>query len=131
MDNIKFRYEINPELNVEQITNLRESVGWNKMHEYYQKIIGKSYFNIGCFLDNQLIGYIDVLSDGVIDAYIRDLMVIPNYQRKGIGSQLLTIAINKIREDKICSTNILFDNELTKFYKKAGFYIISGGVINN
>lgn len=39
--------------------------------------------------EDELIGYIDSISNGVTDAYIQDLMVHPKYQGKGIGTEIL------------------------------------------
>jgi len=128
---MNLRYEEKPGLTPEQVAALRESVGWDGISELYEKILGTTYFCVGCFDGDTLVGYVDVVSDGVCDAYIRDLVVHPDYQWKGIGSKLLSIAIEKVKEDGIYATNTLFEPALTDFYKKAGFHIMSGGIIIN
>ena len=37
----------------------------------------------------KLLGYVDCVSNGVTDAYIQDLMVHPEYQGKGVGTELM------------------------------------------
>ena len=56
-----------------------------------------SYYHIAAFEEDELIGYIDCISNGVTDAYIQDLMVKPEYPGKGIGSELM----NKMMDPRI------------------------------
>lgn len=42
-----------------------------------------SYIHIAAYGEDELIGYIDSISNGVTDAHIQDLMVHPKYQGKG------------------------------------------------
>jgi GNAT superfamily N-acetyltransferase len=125
------KYIKNPKLKIEQLIELRESVGWDSMEDYYKKVLGKTYFSLGCYVNERLVGFVDVLSDGITDAFIRDLMVNPEYQGKGIGKRLLSITIEKLKEDGIYAINALFDEELKDFYKSFGFDIIYGGVMIN
>ena len=120
-----------PEIEAEELALLRRSVSWDGEPEQLKQTIGRSYFWAGCFAAGELVGYIEVISDGVDDAYIRNLIVHPEYQRKGLGLKLLELATGRIKADGIKMTNILFEPELASFYRKAGFMIISGGVINN
>ena len=48
-----------------------------------------SFLKIAAFEGKQLIGMVRVVGDGASVILIQDLLVRPEYQRKGIGSQLL------------------------------------------
>ena len=48
--------------------------------------------NITAYERNQLIGCIRILSDGYYFGTITELLVLPSYQNKGIGSKLLDLA---------------------------------------
>ncbi|MFA5031720.1 MAG: GNAT family N-acetyltransferase [bacterium] len=124
------RFEKNPGLKAEQVADLRKSVGWDSRVEKYKKILGNTYFCAVCFSEDKLVGYIDVVSDKIDDAYVRDLMVHPDYQRRNIGTKLLNMVIEQVKSDGIKMINTIFDPELTRFYKKVGFTIMSGGVID-
>ena len=52
-----------------------------------------SYFYICCYNNDNLVGYLDVVSNGVTDAYIQDVIVNPVYQGKGIGTEMMNVAI--------------------------------------
>ncbi len=120
-----------PEIKAEELALLRKSVGWDGQVEQVRQTIGCSYFWAGCHAAGKLVGYIEVISDGIDDAYIRNLIVHPEYQRRGIGLKLLGLATGRIKADGIKTTNVLFEPELASFYRKAGFVIIAGGLIDN
>ena len=61
---------------------------------------------------------------------IRDLVVHPDHQHRGIGSRLLDMAIVAIRDDGIRMANVVFEPGLERFYRKSGFHIVAGGLID-
>lgn len=111
----------------EEIVKLRKSVGWNGMLECYRTSLKKSYFYLCCFDNEKLVGFLDVVSNGVTDAYIQDVIVDPNYQNQGIGTHLMKLAIKRLCEDNIYSISVLFEEKLLGFYKKFGFNIMMAG----
>lgn len=125
------RFEENPILKAEQVAALREAVGWDGRLEKHRKILGNTYFCAACFADAQLVGYVDVVSDSIDDAYVRDLVVHPNYQHRGIGSKLLAMIVERVKSDGIKMVNVVFQPEFAEFYRRAGFIIMAGGVIDN
>lgn len=130
MESHSLCYLENPAISAEEIAALRTAVGWTGMLEQYRKTVGKSYFWAVCFCQtNGPVGYVDVLSDGVLDGFVRDLMVHPQYRKRGIGSTLLNMAIRRLREDGVFAVNVLFRTDLTSFYEKAGFTVLTGGMI--
>jgi ribosomal protein S18 acetylase RimI-like enzyme len=120
-------YKIKCEIETNKICDLRQSVGWNRMENSCKKSLENSYFYICCFNGNELIGFIDVVSNGVTDAYIQDLIVKPKYQNKGIGKRLMEMAIKKLRDDGIYAISVLFSKDLLEFYKKFNFTIMLAG----
>ncbi len=120
-------YELNKPISVNEIVELRNSVGWNGMKECYNNVLMTSYFHIACYDGNMLIGYIDVVSNGVTDAYIQDLIVNPKYQNKGIGTELMNKTIAYLKEKNIYAISVLFEERLKEFYKKFGFNMMLAG----
>ena len=115
-------FEINEQVSAEQLSSLRESVGWNRMEKELSNPKMTSYYHIAAFEDNELIGYVDCISNGVTDAYIQDLMVKPGYQGKGIGSELMNKMIEYLKESHIYMISVIFDESLKSFYERFGFY---------
>lgn len=120
-----------PDLSPEEVAGLRTAVGWDERLGKITQIQGRIYYWAGCFTGHNLVGYVEVLSDRVDDAYIRNLMVHPGQQRRGIGLRLLEMAAAKVKADGIKTVNVLFEPDLTPLYRKAGFTIVSGGLIDN
>ena len=97
------------------------------MINLYGKSLQNSYFYICCFDDKELIGFLDVVSNGVTDSYIQDVIVNPKYQKQGIGTCMMEMAIKKLKDNKIYAISVLFEEKLVNFYKKFGFYIMMAG----
>ena len=114
-------YVENKPTSAKAISDLRQSVGWNRMQECYQNPLMTSYFHIACYDGENFIGYIDAVSNGVTDAYIQDLMVCPKYQGKGIGTELMNRIITYLKENKIYMISVVFEDKLLPFYKRFGF----------
>ena len=120
-------YEINGHVEPGQIAELRQAVGWNGMRASYEKSLKNSYCYIVCYDGEQLVGFLDVVSNGVTDAYLQDLIVAPSYQRKGIGSALVSMAVDKLKLDQIYAISVLFEERLLEFYRRFGFTIMMAG----
>lgn len=115
-------YEYNQTVSVKALSDLRESVGWNRMENEYNNPLMTSYYHIAVYDKDKLVGYIDCLSNGVTDAYIQDLMIHPNYQRQGIGTDLMNKMIGYLKEKYIYMISVVFEESLKAFYEKFGFY---------
>lgn len=111
-------------INLKQLINLYQSVGWTsytEKPELLQQAVHNSLYVLGAFNHDQLIGLIRVVGDGLTIIYIQDLLVLPAYQNKGIGSTL----INKVRtEFRHVRQQVLLtmeEPETRAFYEKNGF----------
>jgi len=116
---------------LKEIEDLREAVGGDRSEGTYQEILSRryTYYTVrnpdGC-----LVAYMSILSDGIVDAFLLDLVVHPQYQKKGIGKQIVKRAITDIKAAGIRCIQVTFNNSLEAFYAKCGFHIIKGGIID-
>jgi len=115
-------YIENENISAAAIAALRESVGWNRMEDVYQNPNMTSFYRISCYDGEKLIGYIDSVSNEVTDAYIQDLMVHPDYQAKGIGTELMNHMIAALKERHIYMISVVFEEKLKSFYSRFGFF---------
>lgn len=109
---------------LDEILKLYESVGWKNYTEN-SEMLKNAFENslkiFAAFDEKKLIGFIRVVGDGFSIIYIQDLLVLPEYQGKKIGSML----INKVNEayknvyQKVLLTNK--DEKSIKFYESNGF----------
>lgn len=122
-------FKINEPVSAKAISDLRANVGWNRMFDSYRNPLLTSYLNISVFDNNKLIAYIDSVSNGVTDAYIQDLMVHPDYQGQGIGTELMNRMIALLKQNHIYMISVIFDENLKRFYNKFGFQCTCAGQI--
>ena len=115
-------YKYNEKVSVKALADLRESVGWSRMEKEYGNPLISSYYHIAVYEDEELIGYIDSVSNGVTDAYIQDLMVRPDHQGNGIGTELMNKMIGYLKEKHICMISVIYEKSLEPFYERFGFY---------
>ncbi len=97
-------------------------VGWPNppSPQTFLKILKQSY-EVELAIDDRtdhVIGFINAISDGILSAYIPLLEVLPEYQGKGIGAELVSRILKKL--DGLYMIDLVCDEELEAFYKKVG-----------
>jgi ribosomal protein S18 acetylase RimI-like enzyme len=75
----------------------------------------------------QVVGYITAITDGVLCAYIPMLEVLPDYQGRGIGSELPRRVLERLSHLYII--DLLCDADLQGFYARAGMQPTTGMLI--
>ena len=79
--------------------------------------------------NNQVVGFINAVSDGVLSAYIPLLEVLPAYQNKGIGKRLVESLLEELNH--LYMIDLLCDEDLQKYYSKIGMQKAQGMMIRN
>lgn len=67
---------------------------------------------------NKIVGFINAISDGFMSAYIPLLEVLPDYQTRGIGRELVTRTLESLKHLYII--DLTCDEPLQSYYKKLG-----------
>ena len=62
-----------------------------------------------------------LISDGVSDAYIQDLVVLPEYRDKGIGREIVKTLINHCKKKGIHWVGLIAEPDQDGFYSNLGF----------
>jgi len=57
--------------------------------------IRQSLDKIGAYDEDKLVGLIRTVGDGKTIVYVQDILVLPTYHRKGIGSNLLQLIVDR------------------------------------
>jgi ribosomal protein S18 acetylase RimI-like enzyme len=78
---------------------------------------------------NQVVGFINAVSDGVLSAYIPLLEVLPAYQNQGIGKRLVESLLEELNH--LYMIDLLCDEDLQKYYSKIGMQKAQGMMIRN
>ena len=115
----------------DEIEALRQAVGWDRNGGAYDKVLARHYTYYTVRDDNGLlVGYMSILSDGIADAFLLDLIVHPQWQHKGIGERIVRRAIRDMKDAGVRCVQVTFNEELESFYARCGFHIFKGGVID-
>ena len=105
---------------------LFESTSWNNDYgasvQELHMAISNSWYTLCAYNgESELVGFGRVVSDGILYAFICDLIVHPAYQNRGIGSTILQKLIQRCKKGKIRVLWLFAAANKTGFYKKLGF----------
>ncbi len=79
--------------------------------------------------DADLVGFCNVISDGVAHAWLQDVIVAPARQRSGIGRAMVDLAIDRARQADHEWMHVDFDDDVADFYyRTCGFTKTNGGL---
>jgi ribosomal protein S18 acetylase RimI-like enzyme len=114
------------ELDTNTYLSLRKAVGWKPLTEMQaQKALQGSLLTVVAYDNGQAVGMGRLVGDGAVICYIQDLIVIPEYQGKGVGNLLLESLMDYVKEIQIPGTQMMLDLMCAigreTFYKKYGF----------
>ncbi len=80
---------------------------------------------------HELVGFVNVLWDGFVHAWIQDVMVAMSCRRRGVGVALVHAARDRAAAAGCEHLHVDFDDDLRKFYFDAcGFTPTNGGLIS-
>lgn len=78
---------------------------------------------------DQVVGFVNAVSDGVLSAYIPLLEVLPAYQQRGVGAELMRRMLETLSD--IYMVDLLCDVELQPYYERLGMLRASGMLVRN
>ncbi len=113
-------------LTPEVFLELYTSVGWEPPTiQQAEKALKNTIAAFTAFDGSRAIGMLRLIGDCGMSFYIKDFVVIPAYQSKGIGTLLIKNTEKYIREhidnDWAVSLELISTKEAVEFYKKNGF----------
>ena len=124
------RYQRNPTLDNRQLNEL-SAVSWRAPSDSdFLPVLNRSLGYVGAFDGDLLIGFINIAWDGNEHAFLLDTMVRPDFQRHGVGTELVKEAILLCREAGVTWLHVDFEPHLSPFYLTAcGFRPSTAGVM--
>lgn len=111
---------------IEEFNYLYDAVGWGSYEEKVsEKALANTMYSVSLYDDDKIIGYGRIIGDGICFLYIHDVMVIPKYQNKKIGSQIMNKLLEKVNQIKIENPYVRVylgaSKGKEKFYERFGF----------
>ena len=113
-------------LTAAEFIRLWESV-WDgaPTREQVQLALAHTLFRVAVYDGEQVIGMARMLGDLGMNYYIKDVVVLPAYQRQGVGRLLLEELMKYIRENGVPGTDIFVElcavPDKIPFYERFGF----------
>ena len=113
---------------LEDVLHLYQAVGWtNYTHqpEMLEQALSHSLAIYLALDGDTVVGLIRLVGDGFSSVFVQDLIVLPSYQRQGIGSSLMKEALEDFKE----AYQVQLATEQTEknvgFYRSMGFETLS------
>lgn len=123
------QYVLNPQFNNDALNALfvRTSPAHAPMD--FAPILSRSLAYIGAYHGSELIGFVNVATDGGVHAFLLDPKVDPAFRHRGIGTTLIHHAERAAAARGCEWLHVDYDSELEGFYREAGFKPTLAGLI--
>ncbi len=113
---------------LEDVLHLYQAVGWTNYTHQSQMLEQALSHSLVIYLaldGDAVVGLIRLVGDGFSSVFVQDLIVLPSYQRQGIGSSLMKQALEDFKE----AYQVQLATEQTEknvgFYRSMGFETLS------
>jgi GNAT superfamily N-acetyltransferase len=103
---------------------LRQANGWPVLDSsVYERAAAHSLFAVSAVVNGEVVGAGRITGDGALWAYIQDMLVLPEYQGRGIGRRLMEelLAFLERTAPKGCNIALVAAPGKSGFYAKFGF----------
>ncbi|MFD3260175.1 GNAT family N-acetyltransferase [Paenibacillus lentus] len=103
---------------------LRKSAGWTIHTDQDFHNAGRgTLFGVSAYHNAQIIGMGRIVGDGRICFYIQDVVVAPEYERNGIGTEIMKRLLKYINENAVPNAVValMSSREKEDFYSRFGF----------
>jgi len=104
-----------------QVLNLYRSVQWSAARKPVQLVraLKRSHSVVTAWVEGSLVGLGNAVSDGSLVVYYPHLLVLPEFQRRGIGRQLMKRLMSRYRG--FHQHILIAEAKAVPFYRKCGF----------
>lgn len=114
--------------NSEEIFKLYQAVGWTAYTGDMQSLeqgYKNSLLTLAAYEGDELLGIIRTVGDGYTIVFVQDILVLPEHQRKGVGTALLRAVLERF--EHVRQIELATDNtpKTVAFYKSLGFSELS------
>ena len=114
------------QLDLETYLNLRKAVNWKVLNtKQAETALNNSIYKVCAYDGDTPVGMGRIVGDGAVIAYIQDLVVIPEYQKQGVGRMIIEKLIAYVKENNPEGNEIMLCLMCAKgreeFYKRFGF----------
>lgn len=140
--NKRIMYSTTREINVQEVSDLCDKVGWPKRPEEKLKIALENSFLVAQMYvcsssssnnkeeeeEEKLIATCRATSDHAFNACLWDIIVDPEYQGQGLGKAIVSHSIRALLARDVANVTLFADKDVVEFYERLGFVTDADGV---
>ncbi|MFD1135885.1 GNAT family N-acetyltransferase [Paenibacillus urinalis] len=129
MDSVVVPILINNSIQDHEVPDLRQSVGWDRREQDYPILFERCLlWGSARDMNGRLIGFGYITGTGLEHGYMEDIMIHPDFQRQGLGKQLVQALLHAAEAARIPIVTVTFADQHESFYIKGGFKRCRGGL---
>ncbi len=127
MTSINYKFVTNPNPSeIQQIIGLYDQADWwdsgDDTHpDLIRRIVSGSHGFVVAEEGNVIVGMGRAISDGVNDAYLQDITVLPRLRHQAIGTKIVEKLVERLQKDGMKWIGLIAGDQSHPFYKKLGF----------
>lgn len=126
-DTVTFR--LDPPLDDTVLNGLFARAWTTHSPKTYQHVLARSLGYIGAFARDELVGYVNLATDGGEHAFLLDPTVDQAHRHRGIGLELVRRAEDLARQRGCKWLHVDYEPALVPFYRAAGFRDSLAGIM--
>jgi GNAT superfamily N-acetyltransferase len=122
-------YRISPAVSSEALNELFATAWDGHVTKDFVAQLERSLFYICAFSGPRLIGFVKVISDAGVHAFLLDTTVHQAFRHQGIGRELVTRAVTESRTRGCDWLHVDYEPHLENFYQSCGFKPTLAGLV--
>ena len=115
-------------VSIDDVLPLYQAVGWTNYTNQPQMLSQSLTHSLAIYLAHdgeKIVGLVRLIGDGFSSVFVQDLLVLPSYQRQGIGSTLMKQALSDYKDAYQVQLATEETEKTLGFYRSLGFETLS------
>ena len=115
-------------VSLDDVLHLYQAVGWTNYTNQPQMLSRALSHSLAIYLardGEEIVGLVRLIGDGFSSVFVQDLIVLPSYQRQGIGSTLMKQALADYKDAYQVQLATEESEKTLGFYRSLGFETLS------
>ena len=122
-------YRVGPAVTNDALNALFAAAWPDHVWSDFAPVLSRSLAYVCAYQQDQLIGFVNLAWDGGIHAFLLDTTMHPEFQRHGIGRELVARAAQVARARGIAWLHVDYEPHLESFYRGCGFRHTEAGLL--
>ena len=115
-------------VSIDDVLHLYQAVGWTNYTNQPQMLEQSLTHSLAIYVardGEKIVGLVRLVGDGFSSVFVQDLIVLPSYQRQGIGSALMKEALGDYKDAYQVQLATEQTEKTVEFYRSLGFETLS------